>query len=1786
MTSLLAPLAVAQDPTREEDAAQPADQPSLEELQEQLEAGLITQDEYDKASRVRGPGILSGIDYFPPDWTIVNNGGTCVWEPGSFTGETNLTPGWGDFADANSDWCGSGTTMDTELWTPVMDLSGSAAATLEFANYFWNYAADEWAYVDISTDDGWTWTNLASWNVDIQPGIVTVLDLTPFVGFPNTIIRFHYVAPGWDGDWQVDNVWIYDNVGDILYEEFEPPVPAFDTSYKLASPKVEPDNIIDYGVVVFNSGDAPAYNAVMTDVIPAGTSYVPGSVTCDYGTCWYEPADDAVYWTGVLGGSPPARANSPTPGELLAPAGGSREPQAELTDFRDAHHTVVPGTAGAGVVIENFPNSWDTTTIGLVYNPGTDFVRYAHESSPNPTIYDVDYPVPHNLLGSISLSALNPGWPVGLDNRDGAAYDATIDTYLMPDFQGDLSNADDNIIEIDVAGTILNAWETDGASNDSYDGSFINTIMDMAVAPGAPTRYFVAAAGDGSLVYEIELIKTGVWWTPNTWGTITTWPVPGIGDNVGIDFDAEHGVLYHSDANSTNIVVTDLDGNVLDAFTCNSPAGSNTGVTYIEGKAVPEVWVTDNTSNSTTRCEIIQPPPCGPITVFFDDFEGGLGNWATTGLWNEENEGDACGSLVAPFPSSDTSAYYGQDGICNYDTGATNAGELEMILDVDLSQAVGASLHFWSFEETECGGGNCGFDERYVDVSTDGGATWATVWGSMGPEGQWYPTSADLSAYVGGPLRVRFRFDTYDASLNGYFGWLVDDVEIAACMNSEATVNFQVVADEVMCGDVVFNEAVIDDPDAPEPTWVMAETEVWDIIHLHEDFEGAFPPAGWQVLDNAGTGMVWDRNDAFGEPNQCAFGSGYSAAAHAEGSGLAWDTELWSPPITLPPGSSAVLKYASNFQDYAGNGDIYLDVSTDGGMSWTNLRSQTADDPAGGTLEFEDLSTFAGETLVMRWVYTATDAAAWYWHIDDVQVVSCIPPDMVVDPPPLEAELCPGEVTSIGFPICNASPGTLPLAWALSEITGTFTLAPLAPTDMGFAQDIGYISDNFVTFVLDDFPGQTVLGTTTDAYYGMDFDPEATTLYALNDTTGELGTIDLADGTFTALVPCPAPVDIWTGLSIDPVTGVFYASDATSLYTIDPATGASTLVGPFGTSLMIDIAMGPNGDMYGHDIGTDSTYLIDPATGAATLIGPTGYNANYAQGLDFDNEDGTLYIFLYQGGGSNVYGTVDLATGAVIPLAIDNPLGEFEGATQTSALPPFDVPWLDEIPSEGLLMPTECVTVEVIFDATDMAAGTYYATLGLDSNDPDMPWMTLPVTLTVRVPPTIDVTPMALETPTCPGDMEFLDLEICNLGECTLDWFAVEISATAELAGSATVEPAGTAQAGPIPEAPLTDSAPASGPLVTPDAPASPEAVLWDQPLSGTNQGTYANQDFEPAFDLYDIFIADDFANDGWWAIDTLFVVANTWNAGCNLDCADALNWQVYGDAGGMPAGDPWGGGDPPLWAMSLPADDPMVTLGTGTGGFQTNVTLTLDIPLYLPPDTYWLLFFPSLNFGDCGCQSGRQVADTTNGNAAQVINPGGGFGFPTAWTSVQDPATWALAQQDLAFRLEGEVLPDVPWLSLNPPGGTVDPAMCMTSEAILDSAGLLPGDYYADLILVSNDPFAPITTLPVTFTVLTPVDIEGLAFTWTPETPLAGEPVDFSATEPLTGTPPFTYIWDFGDGFGDVGQDVSHAYSTADDYEVTLTVENACGEGTITDTLTVELGLNYIYLPIVVKDY
>jgi PKD repeat protein len=97
---------------------------------------------------------------------------------------------------------------------------------------------------------------------------------------------------------------------------------------------------------------------------------------------------------------------------------------------------------------------------------------------------------------------------------------------------------------------------------------------------------------------------------------------------------------------------------------------------------------------------------------------------------------------------------------------------------------------------------------------------------------------------------------------------------------------------------------------------------------------------------------------------------------------------------------------------------------------------------------------------------------------------------------------------------------------------------------------------------------------------------------------------------------------------------------------------------------------------------------------------------------------------------------------------------------------------------------------------------------------------------------------------------------------------------------------------------------------------------------------------------------------------------------------------------------------------------------------------------------------------------------------------------------------------------------------------------------------------------------------------------VDGVDFSWDPETGIAGEEITFTAAEPLTGTAPFTYTWDFGDETEmGIGMTVTHVYEMAGVYTVTLTVENACGMAMVEYVVTVEPAIMEIYIPILLRN-
>jgi len=206
-------------------------------------------------------------------------------------------------------------------------------------------------------------------------------------------------------------------------------------------------------------------------------------------------------------------------------------------------------------------------------------------------------------------------------------------------------------------------------------------------------------------------------------------------------------------------------------------------------------------------------------------------------------------------------------------------------------------------------------------------------------------------------------------------------------------------------------------------------------------------------------------------------------------------------------------------------------------------------------------------------------------------------------------------------------------------------------------------------------------------------------LYVLDYTNNQLATVDTTNGARTIIGSAvPTGGQVWTGLTAS-VGGTLYATStddcsASTLYTIDPNSGAATVVGPITNApCAIAVAINPAGDMYVVDIVNDNLVKVDPATGAGTIVGALGINANYAQGMDFDDVSGTLYWAAYSSSGA--LRVIDTTTGA------STLVGAFPGGAEVDALAVKSfaggVCWLTLNPSSGSVPANSTVNVDAYF---------------------------------------------------------------------------------------------------------------------------------------------------------------------------------------------------------------------------------------------------------------------------------------------------------------------------------------------------------------------------------------------------------------------------------------------------------------------------------------------------------
>lgn len=219
--------------------------------------------------------------------------------------------------------------------------------------------------------------------------------------------------------------------------------------------------------------------------------------------------------------------------------------------------------------------------------------------------------------------------------------------------------------------------------------------------------------------------------------------------------------------------------------------------------------------------------------------------------------------------------------------------------------------------------------------------------------------------------------------------WVEVVLPLAAYASQNVTLQFEAVSGGAATGNIRYDFIQIGEPPPPPPRCPDGYEEI--TVLSTEGFEGSFPPAGWTVSNSTsgcGNGYPgWNNSDP-GARGNLTGASGLFAIADSDncGSSVSMNAEIWTPPIDLT--NLVAPEVAFNLDYYRLGDTATLDLSTNGGSSWSNIYTWTGS--ARGPRSFS--APFAGDGqagAIVRWHYVS--GWDWWWQIDDVTVTACQP---------------------------------------------------------------------------------------------------------------------------------------------------------------------------------------------------------------------------------------------------------------------------------------------------------------------------------------------------------------------------------------------------------------------------------------------------------------------------------------------------------------------------------------------------------------------------------------------------------------------------------------------------------------------------------------------------------------------------------------------------------------------------------------------------------------------------
>ena len=165
---------------------------------------------------------------------------------------------------------------------------------------------------------------------------------------------------------------------------------------------------------------------------------------------------------------------------------------------------------------------------------------------------------------------------------------------------------------------------------------------------------------------------------------------------------------------------------------------------------------------------------------------------------------------------------------------------------------------------------------------------------------------------------------------------------------------------------------------------------------LQEGFDAGVVPPGWLLVTPSGAPWSVLTEDPCGTFLNTTGGSGpFAVSKNGCPDEVFYDNELRTPSVDMSGLSSAGVAFSSSF--FAGAFDVAdVDVSTDGGGSWTNVfRRDSLSDPGPVRHTIDITGLAAGQSDVRARFHFYNAFASGYWQVDDVFLgdPTCVPGD-------------------------------------------------------------------------------------------------------------------------------------------------------------------------------------------------------------------------------------------------------------------------------------------------------------------------------------------------------------------------------------------------------------------------------------------------------------------------------------------------------------------------------------------------------------------------------------------------------------------------------------------------------------------------------------------------------------------------------------------------------------------------------------------------------------------------